>query len=114
VLSIQIPIEVEVEVVKPHFEVDLEACMVDIINMKVKLMKVDKETLEEKEVEEVVEVVVEIIEVNNQIAIQIATTAGNLGTWQRTIIKGNMMHEMESCNKGIMHQLAIKVMSNYL
>jgi hypothetical protein len=25
-----------------------------------------------------------------------------------------MMHEMESCNKGIMHQLAIKVMSNYL
>jgi len=114
VLSIQIPIEVEVEVVKPHFEVDLEACMVDIINMKVKLMKVDKETLEEKEVEEVVEVVVEIIEVNNQIAIQIATTAGNLGTWQKTIIKGNMMHEMESCNKGIMHQLAIKVMSNYL
>jgi len=114
VLSIQIPIEVEVEVVKPHFEVDLEACMVDIINMKVKLMKVDEETLEEKEVEEVVEVVVEIIEVNNQIAIQIATTAGNLGTWQKTIIKGNMMHEMESCNKGIMHQLAIKVMSNYL
>jgi hypothetical protein len=25
-----------------------------------------------------------------------------------------MMHEMESCNKGIMHQLAIKVMNNYL
>jgi hypothetical protein len=24
------------------------------------------------------------------------------------------MHEMESYNKGIMHQLAIKVMSNYL
>jgi hypothetical protein len=23
-----------------------------------------------------------------------------------------MMHEMESCNKGIMHQLAIKVISN--
>jgi hypothetical protein len=24
-----------------------------------------------------------------------------------------MMHEMESYNKGIMHQLAIKVMNNY-
>jgi len=114
VLSIQIPIEVEAEVVKPHFEVDPEARMVDIINMKVKFMEVDEETLEEEEVEEVMEVVVEVIEVNNQIAIQIATTAGNLGTWQRTIIKGSMMHEMESCNKGIMHQLAIKVMSNYL
>jgi hypothetical protein len=85
--------------------------MVDIINLKVSLMEVDEETLEE---EEVVEVVLEIIEVNNQITIQIATTAGNLGTWQRTIIKGNMMHEMESYNRGIMHQLAIKVMSNYL
>jgi hypothetical protein len=73
--------------------------MVDIINMKVRLMEVDEETLEEKEV---VEVVVEIIKVNNQIVIQIATTAGNLGTWQRTVIKGSMMHEMESCNKGIM------------
>ncbi len=52
----------------------------------------------------------EVIEVNNQIM----TSVGNLGTWQRTIIKGNMMHEMESCNKGIMHQLAIKVMSNCL
>jgi diphthamide synthase (EF-2-diphthine--ammonia ligase) len=114
VLSIQIPIEVEVEVVKPHFEVDPEACMVDIINMKVKLMEVDEETLDEEEVEEVVEVVVEVIEVNNQIVIQIATTAGNLGTWQRIVIKGSMMHEMESCNKGIMHQLAIKVMSNCL
>ncbi len=113
-LSIQIPIEVEVEVVKPHFEVDPEACMVDIINMKVKLMEVDEETLDEEEVEEVVEVVVEVIEVNNQIVIQIATTAGNLGTWQRIVIKGSMMHEMESCNKGIMHQLAIKVMSNCL
>jgi len=101
-------------VVKPRFEVDTEARTVDIINMKVKLMEVDEKTLEEEEVEEDVEVVVEVIEVNNQTAIQIATTAGNLGTWQRTIIKGNMMHEMESCNKGIMHQLAIKVMSNYL
>ncbi|CAK9201116.1 unnamed protein product [Sphagnum troendelagicum] len=86
--------------------------MVDINNMKVKLMEVDEETLEEEEVEEVVEVVVEVIEVNNQIVIQIATTTGNLGTWQRTVIKG--MHEMESCNKGIMHQLAIKVMNNCL
>ncbi len=113
-LSIQIRIEVKVEVVKLHFEVDTEARMVDIINMKVKLMEVDKETLEEEEVEEVVEVVVEVIEVNNQIVIQIATTAGNLGTWQIIVIKGSMMHEMESCNKGIMHQLAIKVMNNCL
>jgi hypothetical protein len=65
VLSIQIPIEVEVEVVKPHFEVDPEARMVDISNMKVKFMEVDEETLEEKEVEEVVEVVMEVIQVNN-------------------------------------------------
>jgi hypothetical protein len=36
--------------------------MVDIINMKVSLMQVDEEILEE---EEVVEVVVEVIEVNN-------------------------------------------------
>jgi len=102
VISTQILIEVEVEVVKLHFEVDTEVPMVDIINMKVKLMEVDKETLEEEEVEEVVEVVVEVIEVNNQITIQIATIAGNLGTWQRTIIKGSMMHKMESYNKGIM------------
>jgi len=101
VLSTQILIEVEV--VKPHFEVDTEARMVDIINMKVKLMEVDEETLEEEEVKEVVEVMVEVIKVNNQIAIQIATTVRNLGTWQRTIIKGSMMHELESYNKGIMH-----------
>ncbi len=113
-LSIQTLIEVEVEVLKPHFEDDTEARMVDTINMKVSLMEVDEETLEEEEVKEVVEVVVEVIEVNNQIAIQIATTVGNLGTWPRTIIKGSMMHEVESCNKGIMHQLAIKVMRNYL
>jgi hypothetical protein len=105
------PIEVEAKVVKPHFEVNLEARMVDIINMKVKLMEVDEETLEEEEVEEVVEVVVEVMEVNNQTTIQITIIAGNLGTWQKT---GSMMHEMESCNKGIMHQLAIKVMSNCL
>ncbi len=63
--STQILIEVQVEVLKPHFEANTEACMVDIINMKLSLMEVDEETLEE---EEVVEVVVEVIKVNNQIA----------------------------------------------
>ncbi len=110
-LSTQILIEVEVKVLKPHFEANMEAHMVDIINMKVSLMEVDKETLEE---EEVVEVVVEVIEVNNQIATQITITAKNLGTWQKIVIKRSMMHEMESYNKGIMHQLTIKVMSNCL
>jgi hypothetical protein len=62
VLSIQILIEVEVEVLKLHFEANTETCMVDIINMKVSFMEVDKETLKE---EKVVEVVVEVIEVNN-------------------------------------------------
>jgi hypothetical protein len=80
VLYTQTLIKVEVKVLKPHFEDNTEACTVDIINMKVSLMEVDEETLEEKEVEEVVEVVVEVIEVNNQIAIQIATIVGNLGT----------------------------------
>jgi len=70
---------------KLHFEVDTKVRMVDIINMKVKLMEVDEETLKGKEV---VEVVVEVIEVNNQIAIQIATIARNLGTCRRIIIKG--------------------------
>jgi hypothetical protein len=101
--STQILIEVEVEVVKPRFKVDTEAHIVDIINMKVKLMEVDKETLEEEEVEEVVEVMVEVIEINNQITIQIAIIVENLGTWQRTVIKGSMMHKMESYNMGIMH-----------
>jgi len=100
VLFIQILIKVEVEVLKFHFEADMEAHMVDIINMKVSLMEVDKETLEE---EEVVEVVVEVIEINNQITIQTVTIVGNMGTWQKTIIKGSMMHEMENYNKGIMH-----------
>jgi hypothetical protein len=104
VLSIQVVIEVEVEVLKLHLEVDMEARMVDIINMKLSFMEVDEKILEKKEV----------IEVNNQIATQIAITVGNLGTWQKTVIKKSMMHEMESCNKGIMHQLAIKVMNNYL
>jgi hypothetical protein len=63
--SIQILIEVEVEVLKPHFKVNIKARMVDIINMKVNLMEVDEETLEE---EEVMEVMVEVIEVNNQVA----------------------------------------------
>ncbi len=98
-LSTQSLIEVEVEVLKPHFEDDTEARMVDIINMKVSLMEVDKETLEEEEVEEVMEVVVEVIEVNNQIAIQITTTVGNLGTWQRTIVKGSMMHKWKAATR---------------
>jgi hypothetical protein len=100
----QILIKVEVEVLKPHFEVDMKARMVDIINLKANLMEVDEETSKEEEV----------IEVNNQITTQIVTTTRNLGTWQRIIIKGSMMHEMENCNKGVMHQLAIKVMSNCL
>jgi alpha-N-acetylglucosamine transferase len=111
VLSIQIPIKVEVEVLKLHFEADTEARMVNIINMKLNLMEVDEEILEEKEV---VEVVVEVIEVNNQIATQIAITVGNMRTWQRIVIKRSMMHEMESYNTGIIHQLVIKVMNNYL
>jgi hypothetical protein len=110
-LSTQILIEVEVEMLKPHFEADMEVRMVDIINMKVSLMEVDEETLEE---DEVVEVVVEVIKVNNQITTQIVIIVGNLGTWQRTVFKRSMMHEMKSYNKGIMHQLAIKVMNNYL
>jgi hypothetical protein len=81
----QILIKVEVEVLKPHFEVDMKARMVDIINLKANLMEVDEETSKE---EEVMEVVVEVIEVNNQITTQIVTTARNLGTWQRIIIKG--------------------------
>jgi hypothetical protein len=111
VLSIQILIEVEVEVLKPHFEADTEARMLDIINMKVNFMEVDEETLKE---EEVVEVVMEVIKVNNQITTQIVFIVGNLGTWQIIIIKGSMMYKMESYNKGIMHQLTIKVMNNCL
>jgi hypothetical protein len=75
VLSTQILIEVKVKVVELHLEVDTKVCMVNIINMKVNLMEVDKETLEEEEV-------MEVIEVNNQITIQTLTTIGNLGTWQ--------------------------------
>ncbi len=78
-LSTKILIEVEVEVVKLHSKVDMEVRMVDIINMKVNLMEVDGEALEE---EEVVDVVVEVIEVSNQIVIQTTTIARNLGTWQ--------------------------------
>jgi hypothetical protein len=50
--------------------------MVDIINMKVSLMEVDEETLEEKEV------VVEVIVVSNQIMTQTVNDLGNLGTWR--------------------------------
>ncbi len=78
VLCTQILIEVKVEVLKPHFEVDTKARMVDIINVKVSFMEVDEETSKE---EEVVEVVVEIIKVSNQVTTQTTTTAGNLGTW---------------------------------
>jgi hypothetical protein len=55
---------------------------------------------------------VEIIEVNNQITTLTTITARNLGTWQKIVIKGSMMHEMESYKKGTMHQPTIKVMSN--
>jgi hypothetical protein len=82
----------EVEVLKPHFEANMKANMVDIININGNIIEVDKETLKE---EEVVEVVVEVIEVNNQIVIQIVIIVGNMGTWQRIVIKGSMMHEME-------------------
>jgi hypothetical protein len=109
VLSTQIPIELEVEVAKLHFEVDMEVHMVDIINMKINLMEVDEEV-----VEVVVEVMVEVIEVNKQITTQTTIITGSLGTWQRTVIKKSIMHEMERCNKGIMHQLIIKVMNNCL
>jgi hypothetical protein len=109
--QILIKVEVEVEVVKAHFEVDTKTRMVDIINMKVNLMEVEEETLDEKEV---MQVMVEINEVNNQIVNQTTIITGNMGTWQKNVIKGIMIHKMESYDKGIMHQLAIKVMSNYL
>jgi hypothetical protein len=64
VIFTQILVEVEVKVVKLHFQVDTKACTVDIINMKVYLMEVDEDTLEEEEV-----------------MIQIATVARNMGTW---------------------------------
>jgi hypothetical protein len=98
---------IEVEVVEPHLKVDTEICMVDMINMNVNLMEVDEETLKEGGV---METMVEVIKVNNQTA----TIMKNLSTWQITIIKRSMMHKMENCNKGIMHQLTIKVMKNYL
>ncbi len=47
VLSTQILIEVEVNVVKRHFDINLEARMVDIIDMKVNFMEVYEEILEE-------------------------------------------------------------------
>ncbi len=82
-LSTQILIKVEVEVLKFHFEVDTEACMVDIISLKVNLMEVDEGTSKEEEV----------IKVNNQITTQIATTARNLGTSQ-IIVMHHMTNSM--------------------
>jgi hypothetical protein len=82
--------------------------MVDIINMKINLMEVDEKTLEEEQIIEVV------VEVNNQIMIQTVIIKGNLGAWQKIVIKGSMMYGMENYSKGIMHQLAIKVMNNCL
>jgi hypothetical protein len=76
--QILIEVEVDVDVVKLHFEVDTEARMVDIINMMVSFMEVHEETLKE---EEVMEVVVEVLKLNNQITTQTATTTGNLGSW---------------------------------
>ncbi len=88
--STQMLIEVKVEVVKLHFEVDMEAHMVDIMNMKVNLMEVNKETLEEEEVmevnketleeEEIMEIVVEVMELNNQITIQTTTIVPAIST----------------------------------
>jgi hypothetical protein len=42
----------------------MKVCMVNIINIKINLMQVDKETLEG---EEVMQVMMKVIEVNNQI-----------------------------------------------
>jgi hypothetical protein len=98
--STQILIEVKVEVVKPHFDIDMKACIMDImdiINMRVNFMEVDKETLKD---EEVIEVMVEVIEVNNQIATQTTIIVKNMGTWQRIVIKRSMMHEMEKLQQG--------------
>jgi hypothetical protein len=43
--QILIEVEVEVEVVKPHFQINMKVRMVNIINMKVKLTEVDEKTL---------------------------------------------------------------------
>jgi hypothetical protein len=111
-VEVKIEVKVEVEVIEIHLMVDMEVRMVDIINMKVSLMEVDEDIFKEKEV---LKVMVEVIEVNNQTMTQIAIIVRNLSTWQKIVIKGNMMHGMESYyNKGIMHQLTIKVMNNYL
>ncbi len=75
--QILVEIKVEVKVVKPHLEVHMEVHMVDIINMKINLMEVAKETLEEGEI---METMVEFIEVNNQIMTQTTITTKNLNT----------------------------------
>jgi hypothetical protein len=72
-----IQILIPIELVEPHFEVNMEARMMDIINMKVNFMEMNKEITKEGEIIKVVAV----IKVNNQTSIQIAITAGNLGTW---------------------------------
>jgi hypothetical protein len=50
--STQILIELEVKLRKLHLEVNTKAHMADIINMKVNLMEVHEENLEEEEVME--------------------------------------------------------------
>ncbi len=61
-IQILIKVKVEVKVVKLQFEVNMEVCMVDIINMKVNCMEVDEKKFKEAEV---MEAMVEIIKVNN-------------------------------------------------
>ncbi len=57
--QILLEVEVEIEMIERHLEVDTKICVMDIINMKVSFMEVNKETLQEWEV-------VEVIEANNQ------------------------------------------------
>jgi len=111
VLSIQIPIEVEVEVLKLHFEANTEVRMVDIINMKLSLMEVDEEILEE---EEVVEVMVEVIEIQQPNNNSNCYYCGKPGHMAKNYYQKEHDARNGNCNKGIMHQLAIKVMNNYL
>ncbi len=44
----QILTEVEVKMVKFHFQVDTKVHMVDIINVKVNIMELNKDTLQKK------------------------------------------------------------------
>jgi hypothetical protein len=61
-IQILVEVKVEVKVVKPHLQVNTEAHMVGIINMKVNCMEVDEKLVKEGEF---MEAMVEIIEVNN-------------------------------------------------